>query len=70
MGGYAPMEVIYGPEAPMIPGFKEGIQQMSVGDKAVLFIPPHLGYGDRGAPPVIPPGADLIFEVDLVDIKE
>lgn len=70
MGGYAPMPVVYGPNAPMIPGFKEGIQQMNVGDKALLFIPSHLGYGERGYPPVIPPGSDLIFEVELVEVKE
>lgn len=70
MGGYAPMPVLYSPEAPMIPGFKEGIQQMKVGDKAVLYIPSSLGYGERGYPPVIPPSSDLIFEVELVEIKE
>lgn len=70
MGGYAPMAVPYSPDAPMIPGFKEGVQQMQVGDKAVLYIPAHLGYGERGYPPVIPPSADLIFEVDLESIKE
>ena len=70
MGGYKPMPVLYSPEAPTIPGFKEGIQQMQVGDKAVLFIPAHLGYGDRGAPPVIPPGADLVFQVELVGLQE
>lgn len=70
MGGYEPMPVLYSPDAPMIPGFKEGVQQMNVGDEAYLFIPAHLGYGDRGAPPVIPPGADLIFKVSLSDIKE
>ncbi len=70
MGGYKPMPVLYSPEAPMIPGFKEGIQQMQVGDKAVLFIPSHLGYGDRGAPPVIPPGANLVFQVELVGLQE
>lgn len=70
MGGYAPMPMLYSKDAPMIPGFKEGIQQLQVGDKAVLFIPAHLGYGDRGAPPVIPPSSDLIFEVELVSIQE
>jgi cyclophilin family peptidyl-prolyl cis-trans isomerase len=70
MGGYSPMPVLYGPDAPMIPGFKEGVQQMKVGDKAVLFIPAHLGYGERGAPPVIPPASDLIFELELVKIQE
>lgn len=70
MDGYQPMAVLYSPDAPMIPGFREGIQQMKVGDKAVLFIPAHLGYGERGAPPVIPPNADLIFEVEIVSIQE
>ncbi|MFD2516843.1 peptidylprolyl isomerase [Salinimicrobium flavum] len=70
MGGYDPMPVLYSPEAPMIPGFKEGVQQMKIGDKAVLYIPAHLGYGERGQPPVIPPSADLIFEVELVEIKK
>ncbi len=70
MGGYAPMPMLYSKDAPMIPGFKEGVQQLQVGDKAVIFIPSHLGYGERGAPPVIPPSADLIFEVELVNIKE
>lgn len=70
MGGYAPMPMLYSKDAPMIPGFKEGVQQLQVGDKAVLYIPAHLGYGERGAPPVIPPSADLIFEVELVKIQE
>ena len=70
MGGYAPFPMEYSPDAPMIPGFKEGVQQMNVGDKAVLFIPAHLAYGERGMPPVIPPGSDLIFQVELLDIQE
>ena len=70
MGGYAPMPVLYGPDAPMIPGFKNGVQEMKVGDKAVLFIPASQGYGERGAPPVIPPSSDLIFEVEMVEIQK
>ncbi len=70
MDGYQPMAVLYSPDAPMIPGFREGIQQMTVGDKALLFIPAHLGYGERGAPPVIPANADLIFEVEIVSVQE
>ncbi|MFD1095486.1 peptidylprolyl isomerase [Salegentibacter chungangensis] len=68
--GYGPMTTKFGPDAPMIPGFKEGIQQMQVGDKAVLFIPSHLGYGERGAGGVIPPNTDLIFEVEMTGIQE
>ncbi len=65
--GYAPMKMTYSPEAQMIPGFKEGVLQMKVGDKAVLFIPSHLGYGERGRGP-IPPNTDLIFEIELIGI--
>ncbi|AXT60474.1 peptidylprolyl isomerase [Aquimarina sp. AD10] len=68
-GGYAPMPMSYSPDAQMIPGFKEGVQKMKVGDKAILFIPPHLGYGERGVGP-IPPNSELIFEIDLVDIRK
>lgn len=70
MNGYSPMPVQYGPEARMIPGFRDGIQQMNVGDRAVLFIPSHLAYGEQGYPPVVPPNADLVFEVELVGIQE
>lgn len=50
----------------MIPGFIEGIEQLSYGDKAVLFIPSKLGYGAAGAGGVIPPNANLIFEIELM----
>lgn len=69
-GKYGPMEALYSSEAPLIAGFKEGIQQMSVGDKATLFIPYHLGYGEQGYPGAIPPKSDLIFELELKGIKE
>lgn len=68
--GYGPMTTKYGPDAPMIPGFKEGMQQMQVGDEAVIFIPSHLGYGERGAGGVIPPNTDLIFRIEMVGIEE
>lgn len=53
----------------VISGWDEGIQLLNVGDKARLVIPSHLGYGSRGAGGVIPPDANLIFDVELMDVK-
>ncbi len=68
-GGYGPMPMPYSPDAGMIAGFKEGILTMKVGDKARLFIPPHLGYGEQGGGP-IPPNATLIFDVEITGIAQ
>jgi len=54
----------------VIPGFKEALQLMMVGSKWQFFIPPDLAYGDRGAGNVIGPNTTLVFEVELVSIKD
>lgn len=62
-GGYEPIPFSYGKKDGMIPGFIEGIESLNYGDKAYIFIPSHLGYGEAGAGGVIPPNTDLIFEI-------
>lgn len=53
----------------VIAGWDEGVQLMTKGEKGVLYIPYYLGYGDQGAGGAIPPFANLIFEVELVDFQ-
>lgn len=52
----------------VIPCWTEGVQKMKIGGKSRLVCPSSIAYGDRGSPPVIPGGATLIFEVELLGI--
>jgi FKBP-type peptidyl-prolyl cis-trans isomerase FkpA len=53
----------------VMPCWQEGLQRMKVGEKAKLVCPPEIAFGNRGSPPDIPPGAALVFEVELIGIE-
>jgi FKBP-type peptidyl-prolyl cis-trans isomerase len=65
--GYQPFPFQYGKKDGLIPGFIEAVNAMSIGDKLVAFIPSKLAYGERGFGNVIPPNANIIFEIELLE---
>lgn len=54
----------------VITGWDQILQLMRPGDKWLIIIPPELGYGRRGAPPIIPSFATLVFEIEVVGVKK
>ena len=66
-GQYQPITADVSDEARMIEGFKEGLKLLSAGDKATLFLPYDIAYGENGNGG-IPPKSDLVFEVEIVEL--
>ncbi|WP_291120349.1 peptidylprolyl isomerase [Flavobacterium sp. UBA6135] len=67
MNGYQPFPFEYGQKTGLIPGFLEGAEKMNLNDKAVLFIPSYLGYGEAGMGEAIPGNSNLIFEIEMLE---
>ena len=68
--GYKPFPFEAGKKDGMIPGFIEGLSNMTYGEKTILFIPSNLAYGERGAGGVIPPNTNLIFELEMFEKQQ
>ena len=66
-GGYNGFPFTYGNKTGLIAGFIEGLENMNSGDRALIFIPSKLGYGEKGAGGIIPPNTDLVFEIEMTE---
>lgn len=69
-GSYNPTPMLYSPDAPLFAGFREALLTMKVGDKIRAFLPSHLGLGEQGSPGVIPPNADLVFDLEIMGLAQ
>jgi len=65
--GYQPFPMIYNESAQLVPGFREAMLNMKVGDRARAFIPSFLGYGEAGRG-AIPPNTNLVFDIEITGI--
>jgi len=66
--GRAPFSFVLG-RGQVIAGWDQGVAGMRVGGQRRLVIPPSLAYGSAGSPPVIPPNATLVFDVELLTVQ-
>jgi peptidylprolyl isomerase len=62
-----PFSLVIG-KGQLLPALEEGLMQMHKGEKAKFYIPYNLAYGEQGRPPIIPPMADLIFDMEVLDV--
>jgi cyclophilin family peptidyl-prolyl cis-trans isomerase/FKBP-type peptidyl-prolyl cis-trans isomerase len=67
---YQPFDMPYNKTASLVAGFREAMLNMKIGDKARVFIPYYLGYGENGRQPLIPGKTNLVFDIELVSIKQ
>ena len=68
-GDFSPSAMTVSPDTRLIAGFREALLNMSVGAKLRVFIPSHLAYGQQESGP-IPPNADLVFDIEIVDMAQ
>lgn len=69
-GAYNPFPMIYNETATLVPGFREAMLNMNVGDKSRIFVPSYLGYGASGRGALIPPNTNLVFDIEISGIQE